>query len=282
MKLAQIDNGPAGLTAAIAEGGGFRPIEGYTLAALIARAEKEGRELADLASAMAASKATPGQIRIPVTPAEVWACGCTYAPSAEFRDTELGAEEGLYSYVSDPKHRPEIFFKGTERVCVGPGEAIGIRSDSTFTAPEPELGVVVNSRGKLLGYTLGNDVSAWDIERENALYLPQSKVYRACCSLGPVIVTPDEIADPYKLQMTCTITRGDRTTFEGSVSTSQLRRRLEELIDYLLRSNPIPTATVILTGTGIIVTQEAALAPGDVVTIEIPEIGKLANPAALV
>ena len=95
----------------------------------------------------------------------------------------------MYAYVHNPKHRPEIFFKGTDRHCVGPDEDIGIRGDSKFTAPEPELAVVINSKGKVLGYTLANDVSAWDIERENALYLPQSKVYKACCSLGPVIVT---------------------------------------------------------------------------------------------
>ena len=112
--------------------------------------------------------------------------------------------------------------------------------------------------------------------------MPQSKVYTACCALGPLLVTPDEIPDPYNLDMSCTITRNGETTFEGSVSTDKLRRKIEDLVDCLLKSNPVPAATVILTGTGIIVTQEAALAPGDVVTIEVPEIGKLVNPAVLV
>jgi 2-dehydro-3-deoxy-D-arabinonate dehydratase len=282
MKLAQIRDAAGGVTAAIAADGGYRLISGETIASLILEAEKQGRELGEMATEMASSEAVNGEAMIPVMPAEVWACGCTYAPSAQFRDAEVGTREGMYAYVHNPKHRPEIFFKGTARHCVGPGEAIGIRSDSKFTAPEPELGVVINSKGKLLGYTLGNDVSAWDIERENALYLPQSKVYKACCSLGPVIVTPDEISDPYKLQMTCTIQRGKRKTFEGAVSTSKLRRKLEELIQFLLRSNPIPSPTVVLTGTGIIVTEKAALKPGDVVTIEIPEIGKLVNKAAKV
>jgi 2-dehydro-3-deoxy-D-arabinonate dehydratase len=282
MKLAQIRNAAGGVTAAIAADGGYRLIGGETIASLIAEAEQQGRDLAELAEEMAASEAVNGEAIIPVMPAEVWACGCTYAPSAQFRDAEVGTREGMYGYVHNPKHRPEIFFKGTERHCVGPGEAIGIRSDSKFTAPEPELGVVINSKGKVLGYTLGNDVSAWDIERENALYLPQSKVYKACCSLGPVIVTPDEIGDPYKLQMTCAIRRGKRTTFEGSVSTSKLRRKVEDLVKFLLRSNPVPSPTVVLTGTGIIVTEKAALKPGDVVTIEIPQIGKLVNKAAKV
>ena len=282
MQLAQIKDSAGNLTAAIAENGHFRPIPGHTLASLIQEKETSGRGLADLAAELASTEAQPGEAAIPVSPSEVWACGCTYAPSAEFRDAEHGTREGFYSYVHNPDHRPAIFFKGTDRVCVGSGEPIGIRSDSTFTAPEPELAVVIDSKGTVLGYTLGNDVSAWDIERENPLYLPQSKVYTACCALGPVLVTPDEIPDPYSLDMTCAITRNGETTFEGAVSTDKLRRKIEDLVDCLLKSNPVPPATVVLTGTGIIVTQEAALAPGDVVTIEVPEIGKLVNPAALV
>jgi len=144
------------------------------------------------------------------------------------------------------------------------------------------LAVILGSRGSVLGYTLANDVSAWDIERENALYLPQSKVYSACCALGPVIVTPDELKDPYKLDMTCTITRGGATRFQGQTSTSRLHRKIETLIEYLLRANPVPAGSVLLTGTGIIVTAEAALAAGDKVSIRVPEIGELSNPAVVV
>ncbi len=276
MRLAQIRG-----KAAILENGRYRLVSNHTVAALIGQAEQSGRSLAALASSLASKESMAAQPEIPVTPSEVWACGCTYAPSAEFRDGELGTREGMYSYVYRAA-RPEIFFKGTARVCVGPGEPIGIRSDSKFTAPEPELALVINGRGEIVGYTLANDVSAWDIERENALYLPQSKVYTGCCALGPVLVTPDEIADPYSLQMTCSITRGDRTIFSGSVSTSKLYRRFEYLVEYLRRANPVPAATVVLTGTGIIVTEDAALQPGDVVTIEIPELGRLSNPAVQV
>jgi 2-dehydro-3-deoxy-D-arabinonate dehydratase len=281
MRLAQISNGE-GLVAAIEVAGGYRPIPGHTTASLISAAEASGRSLADVASAEGSDDLVQASPAVPLLPAEVWACGCTYAPSADFRDGELGTRDGMYSYVHKTENRPEIFFKGTARVCVGPGEKIGIRKDSTFTAPEPELAIVINSKGEIVGYTLGNDVSAWDIERENALYLPQSKVYDACCALGPVIVTPDEIADPYKLDMSCTITRGDQTTFEGSVSTDKLRRKLEDLVSYLLTSNRIPTPTVILTGTGIIVEQDAALAEGDVCSISVPEIGTLSNIATVV
>jgi 2-dehydro-3-deoxy-D-arabinonate dehydratase len=178
--------------------------------------------------------------------------------------------------------RPEVFFKGTARVCTGPGEPIGIRCDSHFTAPEPELALVLGEGGRIAGYTLANDVSAWDIERENALYLTQSKVYDRCCALGPVVVTADEIGDVHALEMTCRIMRGGEERFSGSVSISRLHRKLETLVEYLTRANSVPPGTVLLTGTGIIVTKESALAPGDVVTIAVAGIGELSNPAAVV
>ncbi len=131
-------------------------------------------------------------------------------------------------------------------------------------------------------YTLANDVSAWDIERENPLYLPQSKIYDGCCALGPVMVTADELPDPYRLQMTCTVTREGRELFSGSVSTERLHRRIETLIEFLRRANRVPAGTVMLTGTGIIMPEGAALAPGDMVTIRVPEIGELVNRAAVV
>ncbi len=282
MKLAQIYHHGV-LTAAIYEGGRYLPVPGQTVVSLIAQAEASGKPLGEVARALATSRGPiDADPRIPITPPEVWACGCTYAPSAEFRDGELGTREGMYAYVHNTDHRPELFEKGGARVCVGPDEQIGIRGDSKFTAPEPELALVVNSKGEIQGYTLANDVSAWDIERENALYLPQSKIFDRCCALGPYIVTPDDIPNPYELQMSCTITRGDETTFSGSCSTNKLRRKFEELVEYLLRSNTIPAGTVLLTGTGIIVTQEAALQPDDVTTIEAPMIGKLSNPAVVV
>ena len=280
MKLAQVRIAATGaLSAAIVHANGYRLIIGQTMDSLIRQAEQEGRGLADLAEELALVDPVMLELAMPVTPSEVWACGCSYAPSAEFRDGELGAGEGPYGYVSDPAHRPELFFKGTSRVCVGPNEPVGIRPDSTFTAPEPELALVLDSRAEIVGYTLGNDVSAWDIERENPLYLPQSKVYDRCCALGPFLVTPDEIDDPYQLDMTCSIRRHGDVTFKGRASTAQLRRRFEELVECLRLGNSIPAATVLLTGTGIIVTQEAALAPGDVVTIDVPGLGSLVNPA---
>ncbi|HEU0124045.1 MAG TPA: fumarylacetoacetate hydrolase family protein [Bryobacteraceae bacterium] len=270
------------VTAAIFENGSARPIPGHTLYDLIRRSEVENTELPKLAKSMASSHADAASPLIPLSPKEVWACGCTYEMSASFRDSEHNTREGFYAYVYNPAHRPEIFFKGTSRVCVGPDQPVGIRSDSTFTAPEPELAVVLGSKGRVVGYTIANDVSAWDIERENPLYLPQSKVYTACCSLGPVMVTADEITDPYSLEMTCVIKRGETTTFEGKTSTAKLGRKIETLVEYLLQSNPVPCGSVVLTGTGIIVTQESALAAGDVVTISATGIGSLSNPCVIV
>jgi 2-dehydro-3-deoxy-D-arabinonate dehydratase len=285
MHLGQIKQGGSAV-AAIFEEGSARPIPAHTLCDLIGRADAEMIPLHELAARLASRHPVAATPIIPIFPAEVWASGCTYETSAAFRDGETvdldkGTREGMYAYVyREP--RPEIFFKGTARVCVGPGQNIGLRADSKFTAPEPELAVVLGKRGKIVGYTLANDVSAWDIERENALYLPQSKVYTACCSLGPVMVTVDEITDPYNLQITCEILRGDKVLFSGATSTAKLHRKIEDIVEYLVRSNPVPAGSVLCTGTGIIVTEEAALQPGDIVRIRVPEIGELANTCATV
>jgi 2-dehydro-3-deoxy-D-arabinonate dehydratase len=271
MKLGQTRlNGVA--TAAIFEDGGCRTIPGCTALDIVVDQTLTSRASRSLAAAEAI---------IPIYPPEVWGCGCTYETSASFRDAEHGTREGMYAHVYR-EARPEVFFKGTARHCVGGGDAIGIRPDSHFTAPEPELAIVIGPGHSIYGLTLANDVSAWDIERENALYLTQSKVYDRCCAIGPVIVTMDGIADPYRLQMTCTVKRAGNVLFEGTVNTAKLHRKLETLVEYLTRANRVPTGTVLLTGTGIIVPQEAALAAGDVVTISIPEIGDLINTVVVV
>ena len=281
MRLGQIESSNRPIAAIFEADGTARPIPGHDVRDLIRLADTEGASLAKVAARLASTQTEKSAPLIPLEPQEVWACGCTYKPSAEFRDYEHGTREGFYAQVfRDP--RPEIFFKGTARFCVGPDAPIGLRSDSKFTAPEPELALILGLNGKIHGYTLANDVSAWDIERENPLYLPQSKMFTGCCSLGPVIVTEDEISDPYSLAMTCTITRGQKTLFDESISTSALGRKFETLIEYLLRANPVPGGSVLLTGTGIIVTQEAALQPGDVVTVSVPNIGTLRNTAAVV
>ncbi len=212
---------------------------------------------------------------IPVDPPEVWGAGVTYERSASMRDDD--SEQDIYSrvYYGD---RPELFFKATASRCVGPNEPICIRSDSTLTATEPELAYVIGPRNQIAGYTICNDVSAWDIERDNPLYLPQSKIFTGCCALGPMFVTASEIPDPYSLNISCCIRRDDSIIYEGSVECSRIKRKFEELNEYLCRDNPVPLGTVVSTGTGIIVPNDLPLQAEDVVEITIDELGTLSNP----
>jgi 2-dehydro-3-deoxy-D-arabinonate dehydratase len=217
------------------------------------------------------------RLALPVTPPEVWGAGVTYRRSADFREEGTGIYDRVYSAP-----RPELFFKATAWRCVAPGEPIGRRRDSGFTAAEPEIAIVLGRRGTILGFALANDVSAWDIERDNPLYLPQSKVYTGCFAFGPAVVTPDEVADPYAITLRCRVLRAGREVFAGEASTAQLKRRFEELVGWLRRSNEIRTGTVLSTGTGIIQPLDVGLEEGDVVVLSSPELGELRNPVALV
>lgn len=257
----------------------------------IALATRQGRSLADaivgarssaggqsFTLADVTSGADGPRLTIPLNPPEVWGCGVTYKKSAEFRDEDAGnTTKGIYDYVYSAP-RPEIFFKATASRCVGPDEPIAVRSDSEFTAPEPELAMVLDAGGHIVGFTVADDVSAWDIERENPLYLPQSKIYLGCCALGPVLVTPDEVGDANNLNLTCRILRQGNAIFEGEVNTSRIGRTFEQLIHYLTLDNPIPDGTVVCTGTGVIAERQHALQDGDVVEITVEKIGTLRNP----
>jgi 2-dehydro-3-deoxy-D-arabinonate dehydratase len=216
---------------------------------------------------------------LPVTPPEVWAAGVTYERSREARLAET-TTVGIYDKIYDAA-RPEIFFKATASRCVGPNAPVGIRADSRWTVPEPELGVVLDGGGEVLGYTLGNDMSARDIEGENPLYLPQTKTYRACCSIGPTIYLTDPSAAA-RLTLWCRIERRGRTVFRGEISTARIRRPIAELVTYLRRANDIPPMTVLLTGTGIVPPDEFACEEGDVIEIGAEEIGVLRNTAVRV
>jgi len=231
-------------------------------------------ELAGSLDAMNHPNSRGARLRIPIDPPEVWGAGVTYKKSAEFRDEDTTTSKGIYDMVySGP--RPELFYKGRAVHCVGPNEAATIRADSAFTAPEPELALVLSSAGDILGYTLCDDVSAWDIERENPLFLPQSKIFFGCVVLGPTIVTPDELGDPQKLTLRCTITRDGKTLFEDEVGIDRMKRSFQELIHYLTLNNPIQDGAVLTTGTGIIVTQAQALREGDDVLLTCEPIGAL-------
>ena len=258
--------------------------QGKSTPGLLKRAEWLARRLHRKALDWPALQRSPSRraphLLIPVDPPEVWGAGMTYKRSAEFRneDTEAArVRRGMYDYIYDSP-RPELFFKATAARCVGPYAPVLIRSDSQLTAAEAELAIILGTNGAVVGFTACNDVSAWDIGRENPLFLPQSKIYLGCCGLGPCLVTPDEIGDPYALQVRCSILRGGKTVFSETVNTAQLHRKLEELVSWLVKDNSILPGTVLSTGTGIIVPNEFALRDGDQVDIEIQGIGRLSNP----
>lgn len=211
---------------------------------------------------------------IPVTPGEVWAAGVTYEISEEARENE-STLPAMYRDVYDAD-RPEIFFKATPSRTVGPRADIGIRGDSDWNVPEPELGVVLY-RGEIVGYTVGNDVSSRDIEGENPLYLPQAKIYDRCCALGPCVSSPSTVGDPHDLTLGMTIERDGECLYEDETTTRQLARSVDELVSYLARHNPLPELTVLLTGTSLVPPDEFTLSSGDCVTIEIEGIGTLEN-----
>ncbi len=240
--------------------------------------------------------ATTPHLMIPLTPSEVWGFGVTYQRSAEVRDADVAYQRSAEVRDADVaktldspasiyyrvyhSERPECFFKATGPRCVGPHRPIGIRSDSELTATEPELAYVLGTNREIVGYTICNDVSAWDLERENPLYLPQSKIFTGCCALGPAILTASGGPDPYDLDISCRIIRGGETIFSETTNSGRIGRRFEELNEYLYRDNPIPPGTVVSTGTGIMVPNKFALRDGDTVEIEIEGIGVLSNPAA--
>jgi len=212
----------------------------------------------------------------PIDPPEVWGCGVTYKRSQSAREFETKTK-GVYDLVYEAE-RPEIFFKATASRCVGPNQEICIRGDSKWTVPEAELAFILGPEEEVVGFTVGNDVSARDIEGENPLYLPQAKIYRGCCALGPTIVTVDEVGKEPDLEVECKIYREGDLVFKGSTRTSKMKRRIEELRSYLCRFNPVPVGTVCLTGTGIVPPDDFALRDGDLVEITIEKIGTLRNP----
>jgi len=211
------------------------------------------------------------QIVMPVQPDEVWGAGVTYAISQKDRQEEGGlGETYLNAYEAD---RPEVYFKATPTRTVGPNESVGIRGDSSWDVPEPELSLVLLD-GEIVGYTVGNDVCSREIERENLLYLPQSKIYDKSCAVGPAVALVD---DPHNLAMSMTIERDEETVFSGSTSTSEMVRTCEGLASYFRRHNYVPELTVLLTGTSIIPPSNVSLEENDHVTITIEGIGTLEN-----
>ena len=209
----------------------------------------------------------------PFEPPEVWAAGVTYKTSEMERRRESDTPD-VYSSVYTAE-RPEVFFKASPERCVGPFEAVGIRGDSDWNVPEPELAFVLFG-GEIVGFTIGNDMSSRSIEGQNPLYLPQAKVFDRCCAIGPCLVTANDL-DPSDLEVGCSITRAGEEVWSGQTSTSLMARSCEELADWLQRHNFVPNMTTVLTGTAIVPPPEFSLKEDDVVTITIDGIGVLEN-----
>jgi 2-dehydro-3-deoxy-D-arabinonate dehydratase len=219
------------------------------------------------------------QVRMmaPLDRQEVWAAGVTYKRSqvARMEESETGASHYDKVYAAP---RPELFFKAMPRRVAGPGRPVRIRRDTKWSVPEPELALVISPQAKLVGLTVGNDMSARDIEGENPLYLPQAKVYNDCCALGPCILIPEEPIDRAKMTITLVIHRRGTEVFRGQTKLDEMKRTFDDLIDWLFRDNSFPDGVVLLTGTGIVPPNDFTLEAGDVVSIDVTGIGTLTNP----
>jgi 2-dehydro-3-deoxy-D-arabinonate dehydratase len=217
------------------------------------------------------------ELALPVEPPEVWGAGVTYERSRDARMAESDDAKDLYMLVYDAD-RPELFLKDAGcRRTVGPGEPLGVRSDSAWNVPEPEIAIVLGDGGAPAGLTIGNDVSSRDIEGTNPLYLPQAKIFAGACALGPAVLVPDDWEAPLEIRIRIA-DAGGTELFAGETSTARMRRTFPELVEWLLRANPVPPGSVLLTGTGLVPPDDFNLEPGHVVEIHVPGIGTLTNP----
>ena len=231
-------------------------------------------------SAMEAAVLMEQDLLAPIGSQEVWAAGVTYLRSRDAR-MEESRESGGASFYDKvyAAERPELFFKSTASRTVGTGSKVKIRADAHWSVPEPELTLVVSPAGRIVGYTIGNDMSSRDIEGENPLYLPQAKVYSGSCALGPgILVTPSPLA--HSTEIAIEILRHDRVEFAGSVELTELKRDPKTLVEYLLRDNSFPFGVFLMTGTGIVPPSTFTLASGDRIRITIEPIGTLENEVA--
>jgi 2-dehydro-3-deoxy-D-arabinonate dehydratase len=217
----------------------------------------------------------------PVERQDVWAAGVTYLRSKAARMEESDFSATAYDRVYAAE-RPELFFKARAEKVSAPDEPVGIRSDARWSVPEPELALVLNSRGRIVGHTIGNDMSSRDIEGENLLYLPQAKLYDRSCALGPWITLGVTEPEVRAWTISLAILRHGRTVFTGETSVGQLKRSFTDLTGYLCRSQSFPDGVVLLTGTGIVPPDSCTLQPGDITDITISGIGRLRNTVTVV
>lgn len=266
------------------------PVRCASMPVFFAEAERESttpaKLLANLAPGLLAKAPSYKYADLDVAPAadephlmappvsEVWACGVTYMRS---RDARVGESDvpDVYTRVYEAE-RPELFFKASAGRYTGQNAVLNLRSDSKWNVPEPELCVVLDRSGRIVGYTVGNDLSSRDIEGINPLYLPQAKIWRGSCSLGPAVYLCDDPKAAFTIRLT--ILRGGKPAFDGEISTTKMKRTFPELVSFLMRDNELFGPTGLLTGTGLVPPDEFTLKDGDVVEIAISGIGTLRNP----
>jgi 2-dehydro-3-deoxy-D-arabinonate dehydratase len=230
-----------------------------------------------ISSLLPAGKELIADVLAPVGSQELWACGVTYLRSKVGRQEEskLSGGADFYAKVYDAE-RPEVFFKATAHRIAGDRAKVNIRKDSTWDVPEPELTLVVTSSGKIIGYTIGNDMSSRSIEGENPLYLPQAKTYDACAAIGPCIYLTEQSLGADTM-INIIINRNNENIFEGSVAISQMKRTVKELVSFVYRECSFPFGCLIMTGTGIVPENNFTLQRDDEIIISIDQIGTLTN-----
>jgi len=268
--------------ALIESGGTIMQLENVAWDAMITRDDL----FAHLSHLTTSARALPNRnvaefrLKPPIGSQEVWAAGVTYFRSRNARMEESKSAGGgdFYDRVYNAE-RPELFFKGTPHRVAGPGAKVAIRSDAKWSVPEPELAVLVSPTGKVIGYTIGNDMSSRDIEGENPLYLPQAKVYDRSCSLGPgILLTSTPL--PSSTEISLQIDRGAKQVFAGSTSLSSMKRDIKTLVEYLYRDNSFPNGCFLLTGTGIVPPDSCTRLRGDEIRITSEPIGTVVNVVA--
>ena len=268
-----------GLLATKSDSDSFHPVQAAGLDELLRSGQMQSRVRAALAGSAVEAPGT-GDLLAPIGSQEVWAAGVTYfrSRSARMEESKEAGGGSFYDRVYSAT-RPELFFKATARRVIGPGGEVRIRSDASWSVPEPELTLLIDPRGAIVGHTIGNDMSSRDIEGENPLYLPQAKVYDGSCALGPCVLISDEpLAKSTGIRIV--IVRAAKTVFEGSTTLAELKRDPKELASYLYRDNSFPDGAFLMTGTGIVPGDDFTLAAGDAIRIDIDGIGTLQNHVA--
>lgn len=272
MKLYRTNNGPY-----VEEAGSYFHLPESSWDALVTHDDLHGYLLSIINKGDPAKDFLLAKIEAPIGSQEVWAAGVTYyrSRSARMDESKTAGGGDFYDRVYSAE-RPELFFKSTPHRVAGPGGCVRIRKDATWSVPEPELTLLINHRGQIIGYTAGNDMSSRDIEGENPLYLPQAKVYDGSCALGPCVLVSSEPL-PASTPISVEIVRDGRMEFSGATTLAELKRAPATLVEYLYRDNSFPFGAFLMTGTGIVPPNSFTLASGDRIRINIDPIGTLEN-----